>query len=232
MRLSMIRILLAEDDAAMRQYLERALEKAGYAVTAVDRGTAALPLIEQERFDLLLQFAALLSGSQTWSGTQVFNGSVDFAVTPTVNGAPIAAGSGEGGTALTAYTQVSGLSDYPTSFPSNWNTTTNKPAVIAAGTTAALARTAIGFDPAARAAVPYGYMAWDSVTDTWWAYDPASNTFINGGARPNCPPGTCVYDARNDAAATLPTGTQAPQKFGNLPGDTFRLNQSSPLWPV
>lgn len=50
----MIRILLAEDDSAMRQYLERALEKAGYAVTSVDRGTAALPLLEQERFDLLL----------------------------------------------------------------------------------------------------------------------------------------------------------------------------------
>ena len=50
----MIRILLAEDDTAMRQYLERALERAGYSVTAVDRGTAALPLIEQERFDLLL----------------------------------------------------------------------------------------------------------------------------------------------------------------------------------
>jgi two-component system, cell cycle response regulator CpdR len=54
MRLSMIRILLAEDDGAMRQYLERALERAGYSVTAVDRGTAAIPLIEQERFDLLL----------------------------------------------------------------------------------------------------------------------------------------------------------------------------------
>ncbi len=50
----MIRILLAEDDAAMRQYLERALERAGYAVTSVDRGTAALPLLETERFDLLL----------------------------------------------------------------------------------------------------------------------------------------------------------------------------------
>ena len=50
----MIRILLAEDDGAMRVYLERALERAGYSVTAVDRGTAALPLIEQERFDLLL----------------------------------------------------------------------------------------------------------------------------------------------------------------------------------
>lgn len=50
----MIRILLAEDDDSMREYLARALEKVGYAVTSVDRGTMALPLIEQERFDLLL----------------------------------------------------------------------------------------------------------------------------------------------------------------------------------
>ena len=50
----MIRVLLAEDDAVMREYLARALEKAGYAVSAVDRGTAAIPLLESERFDLLL----------------------------------------------------------------------------------------------------------------------------------------------------------------------------------
>jgi two-component system cell cycle response regulator CpdR len=50
----MIRILLAEDDTAMREYLARALERSGYAVVAVDRGTAALPLLESERFDLLL----------------------------------------------------------------------------------------------------------------------------------------------------------------------------------
>ncbi|WEK41986.1 MAG: response regulator [Candidatus Sphingomonas colombiensis] len=50
----MIRILLAEDDQVMREYLARALERSGYAVSAVDRGTAALPLIETERFDLLL----------------------------------------------------------------------------------------------------------------------------------------------------------------------------------
>ncbi|MBS0480062.1 MAG: response regulator [Proteobacteria bacterium] len=50
----MIRILLAEDDSVMREYLARALERSGYAVTAVDRGTAALPLIEAEHFDLLL----------------------------------------------------------------------------------------------------------------------------------------------------------------------------------
>ena len=50
----MIRILLAEDDDSMRVYLARALERVGYHVTAVDRGTAALPLLDAERFDLLL----------------------------------------------------------------------------------------------------------------------------------------------------------------------------------
>ena len=50
----MIRILLAEDDQVMREYLARALERAGYAVSSVDRGTAAIPLLESERFDLLL----------------------------------------------------------------------------------------------------------------------------------------------------------------------------------
>ena len=50
----MIRILLAEDDSVMREYLTRALERSGYAVTPVDRGTAALPLVETEHFDLLL----------------------------------------------------------------------------------------------------------------------------------------------------------------------------------
>lgn len=48
------RILLAEDDEAMRTYLERALQNAGYDVAAVDRGTAAIPLLENEQFDLLL----------------------------------------------------------------------------------------------------------------------------------------------------------------------------------
>ena len=45
---------MAEDDGAMRTYLKRALENAGYEVTDVDRGTAALPLLESETFDLLL----------------------------------------------------------------------------------------------------------------------------------------------------------------------------------
>jgi len=50
----MIRILLAEDEDAMRTYLTRALENAGYEVVAVDRGTAALPLLREQAFDLLL----------------------------------------------------------------------------------------------------------------------------------------------------------------------------------
>ena len=50
----MIRILLAEDDQVMREYLTRALERSGYAVAAIDRGTEAIPLLETERFDLLL----------------------------------------------------------------------------------------------------------------------------------------------------------------------------------
>lgn len=48
------RILLAEDDDAMRTYLERALINAGYAVDAVDRGTAAVPLLETRHYELLL----------------------------------------------------------------------------------------------------------------------------------------------------------------------------------
>ncbi len=47
-------ILLAEDDPSMRAHLARALERADYAVTAVDCGTAALPLLKSKAYDLLL----------------------------------------------------------------------------------------------------------------------------------------------------------------------------------
>ncbi|TMJ19822.1 MAG: response regulator [Alphaproteobacteria bacterium] len=50
----MLRILLAEDDESMRTYLVRALERVGYEVVAVDRGTDAVPLLQAARFDLLL----------------------------------------------------------------------------------------------------------------------------------------------------------------------------------
>lgn len=50
----MIRILLAEDDTAMRTYLTRALEQAGYAVVAVGSGVEALAMLRTEIYDLLL----------------------------------------------------------------------------------------------------------------------------------------------------------------------------------
>jgi len=50
----MIRILLAEDEQAMRAHLTRALEKSNYEVVAVDRGTEAIPLLKSQYFDLLL----------------------------------------------------------------------------------------------------------------------------------------------------------------------------------
>ena len=50
----MARILLAEDDTSMREYLQRALQRVGYEVAAVGCGTEAMPLLENERFDLLL----------------------------------------------------------------------------------------------------------------------------------------------------------------------------------
>ena len=53
-RAVMIRILLAEDDTSMREYLARALERVGYRVSAVGCGTEAMPLLESEQFDLLL----------------------------------------------------------------------------------------------------------------------------------------------------------------------------------
>ena len=50
----MAKILLAEDDDSMRHFLSRSLEKAGHSVFSVGRGTEALPVLAEGRFDLLL----------------------------------------------------------------------------------------------------------------------------------------------------------------------------------
>ena len=50
----MPRILLAEDDTSMREYLQRALQRVGYDVDSVGCGTEAMPLLERDRYDLLL----------------------------------------------------------------------------------------------------------------------------------------------------------------------------------
>jgi two-component system cell cycle response regulator CpdR len=48
------RILLAEDEEAMRSFLERALTRAGYEVQAFENGVAAFQRLQQEPFTLLL----------------------------------------------------------------------------------------------------------------------------------------------------------------------------------
>lgn len=53
-RLPLRRILLAEDDDAMRGFLERALEKAGYDVVSFANGAEALERLHEEPFTLLL----------------------------------------------------------------------------------------------------------------------------------------------------------------------------------
>ncbi len=50
----MARILLAEDEAPVREFVVRALAQAGHEVTAVEDGLGAVEAIAQDRFDLLL----------------------------------------------------------------------------------------------------------------------------------------------------------------------------------
>ncbi len=47
-------VLLADDDALSREFLEEALRRAGAAVTTADDGLAAVRLLERRRFDLVL----------------------------------------------------------------------------------------------------------------------------------------------------------------------------------
>lgn len=50
----MARVLLAEDDAIMRDFLTRSMQKAGHEVVAVNDGVQAVPLLDHDSFDLLL----------------------------------------------------------------------------------------------------------------------------------------------------------------------------------
>lgn len=47
-------ILVADDEPAVRQFVERALNYAGFAVTVVPDGAAALEALEKRKYDLLL----------------------------------------------------------------------------------------------------------------------------------------------------------------------------------
>jgi DNA-binding response OmpR family regulator len=47
-------ILVADDEPSVRQFVERALNYAGYGVTAVPDGNAALDALMKKKYDLLL----------------------------------------------------------------------------------------------------------------------------------------------------------------------------------
>ena len=50
----MAKILLAEDDDSMREFLKGALERAGHEVFAARHGAEALPVLAEGRFDILV----------------------------------------------------------------------------------------------------------------------------------------------------------------------------------
>lgn len=50
----MARVLLADDDRAMREFVQRALQADGHLVTLAEDGAEALQRVEAERFDLLI----------------------------------------------------------------------------------------------------------------------------------------------------------------------------------
>jgi len=54
-----LKILLAEDDASMRRFLEITLQRAGYAVTSAEDGLAAMKTAFTERFDAVVADALM-----------------------------------------------------------------------------------------------------------------------------------------------------------------------------
>src|SRR3546814_3535861 len=51
---SMARILVAEDDTAVKSFVSRALTHRGHKVTSVEDGVQALEALDGDRFDLLI----------------------------------------------------------------------------------------------------------------------------------------------------------------------------------
>ena len=50
----MAKILLVDDDGTLRKVLRRAMQKAGHDVAMADSAVSALPVLSEQRFDLLL----------------------------------------------------------------------------------------------------------------------------------------------------------------------------------
>ena len=68
----MKRILLAEDDNDMRQFLTRALKTAGYEVVSFDNGKSAYERLREEPFSLLLSD---ITAADEW---ELASSAVDF----------------------------------------------------------------------------------------------------------------------------------------------------------
>ncbi len=54
-----LKILLAEDDAAMRRFLEITLQRADYEVTSAEDGLAAMKIAMSEKFDAVVADAVM-----------------------------------------------------------------------------------------------------------------------------------------------------------------------------
>src|SRR5260221_8483852 len=55
----MAKIILAEDDSAMRRFLVMALQNAGYDVISFDNGLSAYQRLREEPFELLLTYIVM-----------------------------------------------------------------------------------------------------------------------------------------------------------------------------
>lgn len=76
----MARILVAEDDIAVREFVARALTNSGHEVTVADDGVRALEILSENSFDLLLSdivmpemdgIALALKVSKEWPGLPI-----------------------------------------------------------------------------------------------------------------------------------------------------------------
>lgn len=200
-----------------------AVEVGAYAIEGHNAAAAAADAqVDAAAALTLAAGAARPDTAQVWTQLQNFQGGIsvpDGSLTISdVQSlqAAIDAAAASGGSGLTNYSQVTSLTGYP--------------AFIAAGSTAAAARSAINVAQGAREAVPWALMWWNNSTGTWWGWDPTTNAAVNGMARPAVPPGFCTYDAVLWPTATQPAGTQAAQGVANGIGDKLLLHKDSTLW--
>jgi hypothetical protein len=71
-------------------------------------GGTRFPLFSVESLTAVLTSIVSLTADQTWTGTQNFDGPVDFAANPTVNGSPLTGGTGSGLTDGQITTKIGG----------------------------------------------------------------------------------------------------------------------------